>query len=225
MAIHCNRQRGCSQIHLTRDFSHAPCTCDHTHMVAQGVSGAQSRYPHAIRHVICLSMRCLSWLCLPSLYLSPLPFLFHCLPVLCGRSVLCQRARLLNWRRRRVCLPGRCPHGRWGSGQSTGTSEKRRARFRRDTRKRTKRGTEKQQTVNRSPWMVWGWYECALHGHIQWLVLSHVVWLCIIKHVHCAGEKWRVRWVLWPAHQLPQCRHRRGLKKPLHSRTTRSIAP
>ena len=27
----------CRQIHVTRNFSHAPCTCDHTHIVAQGV--------------------------------------------------------------------------------------------------------------------------------------------------------------------------------------------
>ena len=36
----------------------------------------------------------------------------------CVRSEFCQRARLLSWRRRRVCLPWRCPHGRRGSGQS-----------------------------------------------------------------------------------------------------------
>ena len=45
----------CRQIHLTRDFSHAPCTCDHTHIVAQGVSGSQSLHPHAIHDVTCLS--------------------------------------------------------------------------------------------------------------------------------------------------------------------------
>ena len=50
----------------------------------QGVSGAQSLHPHAIHDVICLSVRLLSLrLCLPPVYLSPLPFLFHCLPVLC----------------------------------------------------------------------------------------------------------------------------------------------
>ena len=64
IAIHCNR-RGCRQEHLTRDFSHAPCTYDHTHIVAQGVSGAQSFHPHAIHHVTCLSVRCWSSFCLP----------------------------------------------------------------------------------------------------------------------------------------------------------------
>ena len=69
--------------HFTRDFPHAPCTCDHTHIVAQGVSGAESLHPHAIHDITCLSVRCWSSFCLPSLYLSLLPFLFHCLPVLC----------------------------------------------------------------------------------------------------------------------------------------------
>ena len=40
------------QIHLTRDFSHARCTCDHTLIVAQGVLGAHSFHPHAIHDVI-----------------------------------------------------------------------------------------------------------------------------------------------------------------------------
>ena len=69
--------------HFTRDFPHALCTCDHTHIVAQGVSGAESLHRHAIHDVTCLSVRCWSSFCLPSLYLSLLPFLFHCLPVLC----------------------------------------------------------------------------------------------------------------------------------------------
>ena len=72
----------CRQVHLTRDFSHAPCTCDHTHIVAQGVSGAHSFHLHAMHDITCLSVCCLSSFCLPSLYLVPLPFLFHCLPVL-----------------------------------------------------------------------------------------------------------------------------------------------
>ena len=33
-------KKNCRHIHLTRDFSHAPCTRDHTHIVAQGVFGA-----------------------------------------------------------------------------------------------------------------------------------------------------------------------------------------
>ena len=69
--------------HFTRDFPHAPCTCDHTHIVAQGVSGAESLHPHAIHDVTCLSVRCWSSFGLPSLHLSLVPFLFHCLPVLC----------------------------------------------------------------------------------------------------------------------------------------------
>ena len=59
----------------SHDFSHASCTCDHTHIVAQGVSGARSFHPHAIHDVTCVSVRCLSPFCLLSLYLSLLPFL------------------------------------------------------------------------------------------------------------------------------------------------------
>ena len=50
----------CGQIHLTRVFSHAPCTCDHTHIVAQGVPVRISLHPHAIHDVKCLSVRLLS---------------------------------------------------------------------------------------------------------------------------------------------------------------------
>ena len=49
----------CGQEHLTRDFCHAPCTCDHTRIVAEGVSGAQSLHAHAIHDVTCLSVCCL----------------------------------------------------------------------------------------------------------------------------------------------------------------------
>ena len=41
-------------------FSHALCTCDATHIVAQGVSVRISLHPHAIHDVICLSVRLLS---------------------------------------------------------------------------------------------------------------------------------------------------------------------
>ena len=40
-------------------FCHAPCTCVYTHIVAQGVSSAQSLHPHAIHDVTCLSVCCL----------------------------------------------------------------------------------------------------------------------------------------------------------------------
>ena len=74
----------CRQMHLTRVFSHAPCTCDHTHIVAQGVSGAQSLHPHAIQDVTCLSVRLLSLrVCLFPVSLPLLPCLFHSQPVLC----------------------------------------------------------------------------------------------------------------------------------------------
>ena len=74
----------CRQERLTRDFSHAPCTCDHTHIVAQGVSGAQSFHPLAIHDVTCLSVRLLSLrVCLFLVSLPLLLFLFHCLLVLC----------------------------------------------------------------------------------------------------------------------------------------------
>ena len=73
----------------------------------------------------------------------------------CERSEFFQRARLLDWRRRRVCLPWRCPHGGRGSGQSTGRSGKKRARCRRDTRKGTKPGTEKRRE-NSQPLIVDG---------------------------------------------------------------------
>ena len=49
----------CRQEHLTRDFSHALCTCDHTHIEAQGVSVRISLRPHAIHDVKCLSVCCL----------------------------------------------------------------------------------------------------------------------------------------------------------------------
>ena len=78
------------QVHFTRDFSHAPCTCDHTHIVAQGVLGAHSFHPHAIHDVMCLKVRCWSSFCLPSLYLLLLPFLLHCLLVLCPAHQLPQ---------------------------------------------------------------------------------------------------------------------------------------
>ena len=63
------------------------------HIVAQGVSGAHSFHPHAIHDVICLSVRCWSSFCLPSLLL----FLFHCLPVLCSAHQLqCRHRRGLK---------------------------------------------------------------------------------------------------------------------------------
>ena len=64
----------------------------------------------------------------------------------CERGEFGQGARLLIWRRRRVCLPWRRPHGGRGSGQSTGRSGKRRARDRRERRKGTRGGTESQRT-------------------------------------------------------------------------------
>ena len=72
----------CRQRRLTRDFSHAPWTCDHTTLWLKVSQVRISLHPHAIHDVTCLSVRCLSLFCLPSLYLSPLPFLFHCLLVL-----------------------------------------------------------------------------------------------------------------------------------------------
>ena len=74
-----------------------------TLIVAQGVSGAQSLHPHVIHDVICLSVRCLSLFCLPSLYLSLLLFLFHCLPVLCP-------AQLPQCRHRRGLKPTALTH-------------------------------------------------------------------------------------------------------------------
>ena len=89
--------QGCRQEHLTRDFSHAPCTCDHTHIVARGVSVRIALHPHAIHDVTCLSVRCLSSFCLLSLYLSLLPLLSHCLLVLCPvHQLQCRHRRGLN---------------------------------------------------------------------------------------------------------------------------------
>ena len=60
----------CRQIHLTRHFSHTPCTCDHSHIVAQGVSVRISLHPHAIHDVMCLSVRLLSLrVCLSPVFL------------------------------------------------------------------------------------------------------------------------------------------------------------
>ena len=64
----------------------------------------------------------------------------------CGRSVFCQKARLLGWRRRREWLPWRCPHGR-SSGQSTGRREKSKVKGRHTERVRTK----KQRRTNAQP--------------------------------------------------------------------------
>ena len=103
MAIHCNRwsvERNTSHV-----ISHAPCTCDHTHIVAQGVSGAHSFHVHAIHDVTCLSVRCWSSFCLLPLYLSLLLFLFHCLPVLC--PVTAEGLKPLHSRTMRSIAPWR----------------------------------------------------------------------------------------------------------------------
>ena len=47
----------CRQEHLTRNFSHTPCTCDNTHIEAQCVSVRVSFHPHAFYDVMCLSVR------------------------------------------------------------------------------------------------------------------------------------------------------------------------
>ena len=84
-------------VSFTVDDDPLPCTCDHTHILAQGVSGAHSFHPHVIHDVTCLSVRCLSSFCLLSLNLSLLPFLFHCLPVLCPAQLpQCRHRRGLN---------------------------------------------------------------------------------------------------------------------------------
>ena len=61
--------------------------------MAQGVSGAHAFHLHVIHDVTCLSVRCLSSFCLLPLYVSLLPFLFHCLPVLCPAQQFPQRHR------------------------------------------------------------------------------------------------------------------------------------
>ena len=87
MAIHCNRRVGVDRYTSHVIFSHAPCTSDHTHIVARGVSGAHSFHPHAIHDVTCLSVRCWSSFCPPfslsltstfSLSLSTCPQLPQC---------------------------------------------------------------------------------------------------------------------------------------------------
>ena len=66
-------------------FSHAPCTSDHTHIVAQGVSVRISLHPHAIHDVTCLSLRLLSLrVCLFPVSHPLLLFLCRSLPVLSG---------------------------------------------------------------------------------------------------------------------------------------------
>ena len=88
----------CRQIHLTRVFSHAPGTCDHTHLVVQGVFGAHSFHLHAIHDVTCLSVRLLSFrVCLFPVSLPLLPCLFHCLPLLCpAHHLQCRHRRGLK---------------------------------------------------------------------------------------------------------------------------------
>ena len=77
--------------------------------------------------------------------------------VLCGRSVFCQGARFLSWRRRRGYFPWRCPHGRRSPGQSLGRRGRRKGRWRRDTRRESERRSNEEQTLNRSSWMSWIW--------------------------------------------------------------------
>ena len=73
-------------------FPHAPCTCDHTHIVAQGVSVRISLHLHANQHV---SVRLLFLrVCLSPVSLLFLPFLSHCLLVLClAHQIPCGRNR------------------------------------------------------------------------------------------------------------------------------------
>ena len=72
-----------------------------------------------------------------------------------GRSEFCQRARPLDWRRRSGYLPWRCPHGRRGSGESTGSSGKRRGKQRETHGKEQgEKQRSKEQTLYRSPWMI-----------------------------------------------------------------------
>ena len=61
----------CRQEHLTRDFSHAPCTCDHTHIVAQGVSVRISLHPQAIHDVTCFERAFVVSSCLSLSCFSP----------------------------------------------------------------------------------------------------------------------------------------------------------
>ena len=61
----------CRQEHLTRDFSHAPCTCDHIHIVAQGVSVRISLHPHAIHDVTCFERAFVVSSCLSLSCFSP----------------------------------------------------------------------------------------------------------------------------------------------------------
>ena len=79
-------------------FSHAPCTCDHTHILAQCVSGAQSLHLHAIHDVTCLSVRLLSLrVCLFPVSLPLPPCLFHCLLVLYpAHNLQCRHRRGLK---------------------------------------------------------------------------------------------------------------------------------
>ena len=80
--------------YTSHGFSHTPCTCDHGHIVAQCVSGAQSFHPHAIHNVIFLSVRLLSLrICL---FLVSLPFLLflQSLLVLCpAHHLQCRHLR------------------------------------------------------------------------------------------------------------------------------------
>ena len=68
MAIHCNR-RGCRKIHITRVFSHALCTCDHTHrgsrcLSAHFISSTCHPWCHMFERAFvvssCLSLSCFS---------------------------------------------------------------------------------------------------------------------------------------------------------------------
>ena len=93
-------------------FSHAPCTCDHTHIVAQGVSVRISPHPHAIHDVTCLNVRLLSLrFRLFPVSLPLLPCLFHCLLVLCpAHHLQCRHRRglkTLHSRRKRSIAPWR----------------------------------------------------------------------------------------------------------------------
>ena len=66
----------------------------------------------------------------------------------CGRSEFCQGAKLLAWRKNGSgYLPRRCPHGRRGSGQSTGRSGKKRERHTEKNKARNRERTDDHQPL------------------------------------------------------------------------------
>ena len=94
---------------------------------------------------------------------------------MCGRMVYRQGAILLIRRRRSRCFPWRCPHGRSAS-QNAGRVWKRRGKRRRESGRKTERGSNKGRTIQRSSWMTWRWNDARIRTLEPCSVNAHQLW-------------------------------------------------